>query len=794
MASERRPAALIDHDRESDWPLLPVALLLAVVWLALGWPWLSGQVTIPWDAKAHFQPQAQFLAQSIARGETPYWNPFVFSGHPQIADPQSLIFSPPFLALALVDGNPSLRAVDTTVLVTVLLGALAVVVWFRDRGWHWAGGLVAAIAFAFGASMAWRIQHTGQVVSLAYLPIVLVLLGRAMARGSAWYGVAAGTVAAFMVLGRDQIALLSVYLLIVLVVWEIVLGGALTTRDTATASDGGAGARLRRSLGPLAAGAIAGALLIALPVAMTALIAEQSNRPDIDLIGAGRGSLHPALLVTALSPDVFGASGPMADYWGPPSYTWRGTDLFIAQNMGVLYFGAVPLLLLLVGLFTATLWRREVAALTVSLAAMLVYALGWYTPVFAALHAHLPGVDFYRRPADATFLVGFFAALLAGYVAHRLLAEPLWQPPRLALWLTGLTVAAGFAAAAGFAIHFGKLDMATRPLAISLAIFAAAAITIALARRNEPLRPVLAGMLLVAATAGDLAWSNGPGGASALPTPYYEVLEPGSANETIVTLRRLVDAGQSETRRDRVELIGLGFHWPNASMTHRLENTLGYNPVRLDLYSRAVGAGDVAGSPQDRKFTSLFATYRSPLADHLGLRYIASSVPITDIDKALTPGDLKLVARTADAFIYENPRALPRVLYAQYAQTMDFAWMLENGSGFSTAPDKVVLLEQAPPQKRSASRDGSARILSYANSEVVIEAKGEDGGWVVLNDIWHPWWTVTVDDRPAELLRANVLFRAVAVPPGEHVVRFTFRPFAGTLSSIATRLRGASER
>ncbi len=301
-------------------------------------------------------------------------------------------------------------------------------------------------------------------------------------------------------------------------------------------------------------------------------------------------------------------------------------------------------------------------------------------------------------------------------------------------------------------------------------------------------------MLLVAATAGDLAWSNGPGGASALPPPYYEVLEPGSANETIVTLRRLVDAGQSETRRDRVELIGLGFHWPNASMTHRLENTLGYNPVRLDLYSRAVGAGDVAGSPQDRKFTSLFATYRSPLADHLGLRYIASSVPITDIDKALTPGDLKLVARTADAFIYENPRALPRVLYAQYAQTMDFAWMLENGSGFSTAPDKVVLLEQAPPQKRSASRDGSARILSYANSEVVIEAKGEDGGWVVLNDIWHPWWTVTVDDRPAELLRANVLFRAVAVPPGEHVVRFTFRPFAGTLSSIATRLRGASER
>ena len=45
---------------------------------------------------------------------------------------------------------------------------------FRDQGWHWAGGLIAALAFSYGASMAWRIQHTGQVLSLAYLPIALV--------------------------------------------------------------------------------------------------------------------------------------------------------------------------------------------------------------------------------------------------------------------------------------------------------------------------------------------------------------------------------------------------------------------------------------------------------------------------------------------------------------------------------------------------------------------------------------------------------------------------------------------
>ena len=65
------------------------------------------------------------------------------------------------------------------------------------------------------------------------------------------------------------------------------------------------------------------------------------------------------------------------------------------------------------------------------------------------------------------------------------------------------------------------------------------------------------------------------------------------------------------------------------------------------------------------------------------------------------------------------------------------------------------------------------RIVSYRNTEVILEADSPDGGWVVLNDLWHPWWFAEVDGKPAEILRANVLFRAVAVPPGRHMVRFT---------------------
>ena len=418
-----------------------MALAVAMFVLAaivIGWPWLSGRVTIPWDAKAHFQPQIQFLAQSLARGESPFWAPFVFSGHPQIADPQSMMFSPPFLALALIDGAPSLWAVDATVLVMVALGGVALMLFFRDQGWHWAGGLIAALAFSYGASMAWRIQHTGQVLSLAYLPIALVCLDRALARTSILYGVAAGVVAAVIVLGRDQVALLGIYLLAAFGLWRV-----LSAQQPRAA--------VRASLLPLGAGAVCALAIVAVPVMLTAVLAQESNRASIDYVGAARGSLHPALLLTLVMPDVFGAAGRMEDYWGPPSFAWPDTGLFIAQNMGQLYIGAIPLLLLLTAAVRGQLWAPEIRFFACAAAVALLYALGWYTPVFRGLFALVPGVSLYRRPADATFLIGALTAILAGYGAHRLLRDP---PPDFVRG-QAIIAAATLAVAACLAIALG---------------------------------------------------------------------------------------------------------------------------------------------------------------------------------------------------------------------------------------------------------------------------------------------------------------------------------------------------
>jgi hypothetical protein len=83
---------------------------------------------------------------------------------------------------------------------------------------------------------------------------------------------------------------------------------------------------------------------------------------------------------------------------------------------------------------------------------------------------------------------------------------------------------------------------------------------------------------------------------------------------------------------------------------------------------------------------------------------------------------------------------------------------------------------------------GTAQIRRYANTETIVEVDAPGGGFLVLNDVWHPWWRAEVDGKPVPVLKANVLFRAVALEPGRHQVRFTFRPFLGAWQQLKATL------
>ncbi len=758
------------------------AALFVCAWVALSWPWLSGAVTIPFDAKAHFQAQIQFLAQALHSGQSPFWTHNVFGGSPQVADPQSLIFSPAIL-LALLDPSPSFQAVDAYVLAHLLVAGLAVLMFFRDRGWHPAGGLLAALVFAFGASAAWRVQHVGQIASLAFFGLAFWLTARMLQRRSLVHGLLAGFAAGLMVLEPDQVALLGGYVLVGMVVAHWIAEGK---------------AGFRASLAPIAAASVAGLVTIAVPLLWTWLFAEATTRPAIDLVEAGRGSLHPASLLTAVVGDLFGAHDPAADFWGPYSPQWNAKELFLSQNMGQVYLGALPLLLLIVpGLSRGWLWERAIRPFTILFVLIVLFALGRYTPFFHLAYELLPGVKAFRRPADATFLIGALGAVLCGYLLHRLLREPqagrIWREIGFGGLAIGLLIMLGLAIAS----WQGHLGDAVKPSVMAAGWFAAAlALLAVLARWRGAAAPLAACLIVTGVVAADLAANNGPNESTALAPELYDVLRPETRNETVAVLKKLTAQPEGSPRRDRVELLGMGFEWPNAGMIHGFDHTLGYNPLRLADFSQAVGTRDSIAGPDQRVFTPLFPSYRSRLADMLGLRYIATRVPVGQVDRSLREGDLKLVAYTREGYIYENPGALPRVQFVAGWQLADFEGMKTAGKWPDADPQRVVLLDQEPEpgvREGPASANAQVRLKRYLNTEIEIEVTSDKPGFVVLNDIWHPWWTAQVDGEEAEILKANVLFRAVQVPAGTHKVRFSFQPLEGAIAELHNKFIAPEE-
>ncbi len=109
-------------------------------------------------------------------------------------------------------------------------------------------------------------------------------------------------------------------------------------------------------------------------------------------------------------------------------------------------------------------------------------------------------------------------------------------------------------------------------------------------------------------------------------------------------------------------------------------------------------------------------------------------------------------------------------------------------------PRTTALLEEAPHSKDIAPdappAKASVRIVSYRNTRVEIDVVTDRPGLVVLNDVWRPWWRASVNGEPAEVMRANVIFRAVEAPAGRSKVVFEFEPIGGAVAQLGERLFG----
>jgi hypothetical protein len=139
-----------------------------------------------------------------------------------------------------------------------------------------------------------------------------------------------------------------------------------------------------------------------------------------------------------------------------------------------------------------------------------------------------------------------------------------------------------------------------------------------------------------------------------------------------------------------------------------------------------------------------------------------------------TEGHYRLV-HSGDVKIYQNLDVLPRAFVVHQAEIIpDIDQQVARLRDPHFDPARAIILADG---ELLAGQGGSdAQVVVYTPEKIVIQANTDAAGYLLLTDTYYPGWSATIDGQPADVLRADVMFRAVRLEPGTHQVEFDYRP------------------
>ncbi|MEW5821215.1 MAG: YfhO family protein, partial [Cyanobacteriota bacterium] len=89
----------------------------------------------------------------------------------------------------------------------------------------------------------------------------------------------------------------------------------------------------------------------------------------------------------------------------------------------------------------------------------------------------------------------------------------------------------------------------------------------------------------------------------------------------------------------------------------------------------------------------------------------------------------------------------------------------------------TILLEgKSSKEKVIISTADTADVVHYSNNKVVIDTNLRHDGYLVLLDAFYPGWKIYVDNKEAQIIKADLIYRAVKLSSGKHKVVFLFDP------------------
>lgn len=683
------------------------------------------------DLLKEFYPLHGFIQQSIRGGEFPLWNPHVFIGHPIAGDAQAALFYPASWVIWLVGAQ---RGIGLMLIFHTWLAAWGMARLMRSFGSTYIGGLLAGVVYAMSGWMAARYLagHYSIVTVSAWTPWILLAYRYALRRNT-WRAALPGMAALGLAIlsGSPPILVYIGLSLAALWVYQVALeyevsGGADTIGDLLRI--GWRSGRWLMLIG--IGGAILGAALL-LP---TAELTSLSARTEADLSFADKFALPPAQLLTLAFPTLFGEPNATPQpYWGADFY----------QELNA-YAGLLPLL----AVPLCFQFRRRENLFFLGLIALgLTLALGLHGALLPLLVRWLPGFGLFRSAGRSLYLLMFglagLTALLMTELQHadqaqrRTALRPLlrrWLPISISVAFVGTLLFSGWYASASH----------VEPMPTRALIFASA-----LAET---------GVLLIGVWFVLWLWTDREAkstGWAILLTCVLVILDAWHVGLPIISVKAVDEPALWAGARLNIPagaearlVAPLGFE--NQASLSGLLNVAGYDPLPIDSYDKLQKMSDAADPT-------------TPINTLLGVKYVLRTEPY---DKP----NFELIG-IAGGIFYRRKDPFPRAWIAQTltVEPNDDAVRQRIVSGKENLLTNVFIDQPSV----CPTSEGSATIMDYRADSVQIKA---GGGLLILSDQYYPGWQATIDGQSAEIVRADTAFRAVCVPPGDHIVRFEYRP------------------
>jgi hypothetical protein len=758
------------------------AFVAAFLWDSI----FAGRAFVMRDTVFDFLPWRRFAAQAALDGAAPLWNPFSRFGQPFLAEPQSGFFYPPH---HLFDFLPVAAAFKATLALHLYVAAAGMFALLRRFGAAVEASLLAAVVFAFGGYFTANLEFMSVMDTLAWAPWTVLLACRV---GDAWGG------------GARRIAGATLLLAVVLAL-QLFAGQvqvlAFSCVAAATYGVAVAVAEGRRAAAVAMIGGLAAAALVAVGVALVQVL------PTLELVphsirdggvdpGLDLASMTPRHLATLVFPFAFGRPGA-GQFFSPTLFEFW---------LGCVHVGLAPLLAAFFAALAPKGRARALGAAAAASAALLVLgvlvAAGKYAPVYGWLQT-LPGADFLRWPAKGLQLVAIALAVLAGLGFDAVLARRDAATGRIdGATLAFLGVVGALASALAVAAATDARAVARAFAGVELPPSLDASFVEGDVRRSAAF--LVSGVLALAVAAfRPLPRSLGAGLVLVVSFANLHVL---SREIQFVGDDTLLDAPPPDLPRAAASIddgpldsdyVFAGYHLygsrdaagygaaaallaGNFGVPHGIATTAGGDALLLKR------ADDLV-----KLLRALPDEPRARLADVLGISREIRGPPFAEL--LADPGAPLPVAAS-------RPHAAPR------AYVVDSWRAIEDSTDAverMIAPD-FDLRRQAiecptpgvpalPPSPDAApSSPGRVVALRRGWNRVEIDVEAARPCLLVLGETWMPGWTATVDGAPRPVARVNVLFRGVALSPGDRTVSMVYEPASfrrGAIGScVATAL------